>query len=180
MLQRIRWVPLLVVACLLFAACETDRDATPGITADPAAERTADVQAEEQTIRQLSQQWTEATRANDADRMAQFYAEDAVSHPPGEQPNRGRNTIREYYAGMSELELRQIEANITQVDVAASGDLAYELGEFVFVAEGRQGRTDDRGPYLNVWKKRNGQWQIVHEIWNNRTSASPAQPHPGG
>ncbi len=180
MFQRIRWVHLLVAVPLPFAACETERTGEPGAAANPPTGRTADVQAEEQAIRELSRQWMEATRANDADRMAQFYAEDAVSHPPGEQPNRGRNTIREYYAGMSELELRQIEANITQVDVAASGDLAYELGEFVFVAEGRQGRTDDRGPYLNVWKKRNGQWQIVHEIWNNRTSASPAQPRPGG
>lgn len=178
MLRRMRWGSLLGVALLLSWGCETDRGAEPGTAAAPASERTADVQAEEQAIRDLSRQWTEAARARDPDRMSGIYADDAIMYEPGREPVRGRSAIRSHYADTTQLDIREIESEITNIEVAASGDLAYEVGQFRFEAEGPQGRISDRGVYLAVWRKRNGQWQIVHEVSNSSLPTTQAPPRP--
>jgi ketosteroid isomerase-like protein len=60
--------------------------------------------------------------------MASIYAEDAVTYEAGNEPFRGRTAIRDDYAAAVQAGIQEIDTQIIDVDVAASGDLAYELG----------------------------------------------------
>jgi len=42
--------------------------------------------------------WVEAFNAKDVDRLASFYAEDAINHQVAEEPVRGREAIRRMFA----------------------------------------------------------------------------------
>ena len=61
----------------------------------------------------------------------------------------------------------------TDVQVASSGDLAYERGTYKFVTNGPKGHTEDVGKYVTVWKRIGGQWKVLADM-----NASD-QPLPG-
>src|SRR5580693_6392170 len=66
----------------------------------------------------------------------------------------------------------------TAVEVARSGDLAYENGTYDFVTTGKDGKTsDEKGKYLVIWKKQaDGAWKVVVDMDN--TDEERAEPVP--
>jgi uncharacterized protein (TIGR02246 family) len=169
-----RWFPLIGAALLLFSACDTNR--SPEATAAPAAERSADLQAEVQAIREASAQWTEGGRAGNADQMASIYAEDAVTYKAGDEPLRGRTAIRDDYAAAIQAGIQEIDGQTIDVEVAASGDLAYELGSYTMAVGGAPAA---RGHYLSVYRKIDGRWQIVREFAQPAATAAQPAARPG-
>jgi ketosteroid isomerase-like protein len=65
------------------------------------------------------------------------------------------------------------DATITDVKVAASGDLAYETGVNHFVFHRNGDRVPGTGKYLAVWRRPDGgQWRIAALAVTN----NPPQP----
>jgi ketosteroid isomerase-like protein len=66
----------------------------------------------------------------------------------------------------------------TGVEVARSGDLAYEYGTYDFATKDKKGEiTDEKGKYVVVWKKQaDGSWKVAADIDN--LDAAPAPPPP--
>jgi ketosteroid isomerase-like protein len=56
----------------------------------------------------------------------------------------------------------------TQVEVARSADLAYEIGTFDLTLADQAGKTAAmRGKYVVAWKKQaNGEWKAAADIFN--------------
>ena len=56
----------------------------------------------------------------------------------------------------------------TKIEVARSGDLAYEIGTFDLSLADQDGKTAAmRGKYVVVWKKQsNGEWKATADIFN--------------
>jgi quercetin dioxygenase-like cupin family protein len=54
----------------------------------------------------------------------------------------------------------------TDIDIAASGELATEAGRYTFKAGGDQ-PLDDRGKYLVEYRKVGTQWRIENDIFNS-------------
>jgi hypothetical protein len=54
----------------------------------------------------------------------------------------------------------------TDIDVAASGEMATEAGRYTFKASGDQ-PVDDRGKYLVEYRKVGTQWRIENDIFNS-------------
>ena len=148
----------------------TIRTALPAVVAIAAACATAarvDRATEEQRIRELSQQASRAGQSKDATTFASFYADDAVSMGPNMVAVRGREAIRRGLADMFALPNLVFSFAPTKIDVAASGDLAYEVGTYRFAADMPGGRLDDAGKYLTVWKKIGADWKIVSDMNNS-------------
>jgi len=114
--------------------------------------------------------WIEAFNAHNADALASLYSEDAVLLPPNEPAVFGRDAIR---ATNKELladegigmELEDLEINIV-------GDLGYKAGRYRMYS--KDGGLLDRGKYIEIWKKTDGQWLIHRDIWNSSVAA-PAE-----
>ncbi|MGB8838184.1 MAG: DUF4440 domain-containing protein, partial [Candidatus Acidiferrales bacterium] len=56
----------------------------------------------------------------------------------------------------------------TSVEVARSGDLAYETGTYVFSTIDKKGKTQEqKGKYVVVWKKQtDGAWKVAVDTDN--------------
>jgi uncharacterized protein (TIGR02246 family) len=139
---------LCIIALLpLAAACAA------GPQVDPAAEAEA--------IRARSAGIVAAEAAQDAERSTSFYAPDAVAQPAGSPQIQGRDAIRELYGHFFSGMLKDFEGITTEIEVAASGDLAYEYGINRMVLNGPDGDLLDIGKYLAVWRKLDGVWYIA-------------------
>jgi len=138
---------LLLALAVLFSACSQ----APAV----------DLQAEEEQIRQLNQQWYAAENRKDLDAiMQQFLADDCVLHAPGIGPLEGHEAIRAFMEVFFQS-LVSVSGGPTQIVVSASGDLAYDWGTTQVVLEGPEGRVDDEQKYLIVWQKIDGGWKAV-------------------
>jgi ketosteroid isomerase-like protein len=137
----------------------------------------ADTTAIEQTIRDLDAQWSAAAGAKDVDKTVSFYSEDAVVMPPNAASATTEEAIRKIWKDL--LTDAKISWKTKKVEVAQSDDLAFSSGAYEVTLNDPTGKTvNDRGKYLEVWKKQaNGMWKCVADIWNSDLPASvPAAP----
>lgn len=129
-----------------------------GANADPAREQEA------ASIRALDAAWSRALQAKDLDTVMTNYAEDAAFLAPGQPIVRGKANIRAWFATRIAQPDYSATFEPTVVVVAASRDMAYELG--VFHASGRDahGALVSRvGKHLVTWMKQDGRWKVTAE-----------------
>lgn len=149
-------VPLTLISAL---ACSSATTATRTTPASPAAE--------ESTIRALDGRIVAAMQARDAAGLAPFYAPDAILMPPNQRAATGRDGIQR--AWIEDFKLPNIDLRFEprRIDVAASGDLASDIGTYQVSLDGPDGRISDSGKYVAVWQKVNGEWKVLADIWNS-------------
>jgi ketosteroid isomerase-like protein len=84
--------------------------------------------------------------------------EQAVIYKDKTHPIEGRTSIEKAYASAGGVTLSW---DPTFVDVAASGDLGYTLGEWVYTAADS---SMSKGYYISIWKKQaDGKWKYVFD-----------------
>jgi ketosteroid isomerase-like protein len=134
----------------------------------------ADTKAIEQTLRELDSQWADAASAKDVDNVVLFYSEDAVVMPPNAASATTKEAIRALWKDL--LTDAKISWKTKKVEVAQSGDLAFLSGTYEVTLNDPSGKTvNDRGKYLEVWKKQaDGTWKCVADAWNSDLPASPS------
>jgi ketosteroid isomerase-like protein len=56
-----------------------------------------------------------------------------------------------------------------KADMAASGDLGYTYGNYVFTSKNKDGKlVTNYGKYTSIWKKqRDGQWKVAVDVGNS-------------
>jgi ketosteroid isomerase-like protein len=126
-----------------------------------AKQPTADVAAEEQAVRTASADWMKAVQVHDWAAASAYLAPDGMMFPVHSEPVIGPAAAQAYdeaaWAGMPNGSLSW---TTNKVVVAASGDLAYEVGTWTMTGTG----TADRGSYVTVWQKVNGEWKAAADI----------------
>jgi uncharacterized protein (TIGR02246 family) len=124
--------------------------------------------ADEAAIRAASAAWSQAATAKDLDKAVSFYADDALVLPDKAPATRGNENIRKNWTPLLALPGPGLSWKTSSVEVARSGDIAYETGAYVFVTTDKKGKsTDTKGKYVVVWKKQNdGSWKVVIDTDN--------------
>ena len=143
---------ILILAAGLLPGCAAPQETAP----------TVDVAAEAQAVRDRSAQWLEWARAKDAAAIADgIFLEHAETIFDGEI-HQGRAAI------LASIESEQAEApdftitwTTSRVEVAASGELAYERGSWTFDPDGDGEAPEEHGEYLTIWKKADGTWSCA-------------------
>jgi len=134
-----------------------------GCAAPPAEGPVVDVAAEAQAIRDASSAWLGAIQARDGATIDGLFAADATTIFDGEI----REGLAEIQAAREEEWTNQPDSTVTwtttAVEVAASGDLAYERGHWTSDPDGAGEAPEEYGEYLTVWKKIDGQWKVLHD-----------------
>jgi uncharacterized protein (TIGR02246 family) len=133
-------------------------------------------QADEATIRAASSDWSKASQAKDVEKAVAVYAPDAMQFPDNGPLVKGKDNIRAGWQKMLAMPGPGLSFATIGVEVARSGDLAYEYGTYDFATQNKQGKVaDEKGKYLTVWKKQpDGAWKVVADIDN--PDAAPAPP----
>lgn len=127
----------------------------------------ADVAGAEAAIRDINRRMEQAVATKNAAVVAELYATDAVFMPPNMPTARGQAAIRKQWDDMLQMPNASLSLSPMVIDVAASGDLANDVGTYTFSFTGDQGRVTDRGKYIVRFKKVNGEWKIASDIFNS-------------
>ena len=118
-------------------------------------------------IDQANAQLIEAFKAGDAAAIAAMYAETAKMLPPDATEVAGREAIQKLWQSWLDDGLKDLTLESTEVE--ASGDLAYEIGDFSLqVPAENDTMATATGNYLVVWKRAaDGDWQLQVDTWND-------------
>ena len=124
--------------------------------------------ADEQAIRRLDKEWSAATQSKDAGKMLVYYREDASAFPFNAPIATGKEQIQKMWAGLMSMPGFSLSFAPAKIEVAKSGDLAYDVGTFELKLNDANGSpTTMMGKYVVVWKKQsNGTWKAVADIFN--------------
>jgi ketosteroid isomerase-like protein len=160
---RMLFVTPLVAAVLL---------STGGCSSTPEV----NLAAEEKAIRATETEFAKAAAAKDVDKVVAFYAEDAVMLPPGEAAATSKAAIQASWAQLLALPDLEMTWTPTKIEVAKSGDLAYDYGTFAMSHKNAAGKVvNDRGKYTTVWKKAaTGGWKALVDTSNSDLPAPSA------
>jgi len=108
----------------------------------------------------------------DVDEEMQYMTEDAILIPPNSHPIEGAEAIRKACSQMVKtkvISMGKRDRGPSRVEIASSGDLAYDIGKFQIVSQGPEGPVEEKGYYVTLYKKIGGQWKFLGQIWNNIT-----------
>ena len=148
-MKRVTYLLLVLAAC-----------ANPS---NPAVDR----ERESRTIRDLNQQWSEATKAKDVERILSFYAPGATAAFPDKPAAVGVEALRTLWQhDLAIPGLLTLSWTPETIEVSASGDMASDFGRVLSEWETPSGIVKSTDKYLAVWKKVNGVWKVSYDTWN--------------
>jgi uncharacterized protein (TIGR02246 family) len=160
----------LLVLMLTFAGCAPQEPAAP---AEPPDTRAQD----EMAIRDAAKQWAEAAQAKDPEKFVSFYDEDAVLMLHSAPLASGKAAIRENISAFMKDPAFALSFETTSVEVAKSGDLAYELGTYTATSTDPKTKKPitAKGHGVVVWKKQgDGSWKAHIDVPVEGPAEAPA------
>jgi uncharacterized protein (TIGR02246 family) len=119
--------------------------------------------ADETAIRAACDDFMKAVVAMDAAKAASFYTDDAVTMWPDAPPVQGKENTQKYFEGMFQTKPENVTFNVAKVEVAKSGDVAYEWGTGKLTVKDKKGKaTEMTYKSLTAWMKQaDGTWKIT-------------------
>jgi ketosteroid isomerase-like protein len=156
--------PFALLALAAVAACAQSA---------PPAPPKADQAAIEREIKDRVAAWNGYIAERNDSAIGALYTDDAVLMPPN-QPRMTGASIRGFFAGMWVINPTMVLAT-DRVVASDAGDVAVEEGSFKLSYAGADGKPiEDTGKYLVIWRKTDGGWKVVRDIFN--TDLPPAPP----
>ena len=151
MKKGIRLLGVLTSIVLMFTACSTVEKPVPLDMANVKAE-----------IQAMEDAYAAAEKAKDADGVAAYYSEDAISYSRNTQPVSGRSAIRDKIAKRIANDTL-VKYNVYKVvDLFAEGNSAVEIGSWTeFNTEGTE---TENGYYMSYFEKRDGKYECVRDM----------------
>jgi ketosteroid isomerase-like protein len=118
-------------------------------------------------LQAINTKFDQAFNSKQAEQIAQLYADNAVVMPaPAGAPVAGTQAIQDFFAGL--ISAGVIDHQLTQLDAAEDGNLAYQRGTWAAAMIGEDGAKQTFGGnvHLVYRKQADGQWKAVTHIWN--------------
>ncbi len=140
----------------------------------------------EAAVRKLAQDWAQACNTKHLDDLVELYGTDGLVLRPNVPLVRGTAAIREFFFGVLEAGLGDVEMDAVRVEIL--GDTAYEAGRCKMLVPTPVGkRREERGKYLIMSMRNAGEWKIISDSWSTDLSlgtevgglAPPAASRPG-
>ena len=160
--------PALIAAAVFFAACNN-----PSATDNANASKDTvsnDDESVKAHIRNSASKFEEEVRRGDSTAMAAHYSSDAIVMPSNSDPVKG-NDIVNFWGSVVRMGVKDLKLNIT--DIYGDGDVYAETGTLELF--GADNKSLDKGKYVVVWKKENGNWKMYRDIWNSNLPAPGAK-----
>ena len=122
-------------------------------------------------IDEMNVKWVAAFKESDFAWLEALYTLDGLLLPSNSPPIEGPKAIVEVWKSWSELPNVEIEFAADRVEASSSGDMAYDFGWYTFAFDTENGRVEDKGKYIIVWKNVGGAWKVVADIFNSNLPA---------
>ncbi len=103
----------------------------------------------------------------DAAGLAALYTDDGQVLPPNGDFVTGPAAIQSFWQALMDMGFKAAKMEI--VEVEGHGDTAIEISTYTLEGEG--GQVLDRGKYIVIWKRQDGQWKLHRDIFNSSMPA---------
>jgi ketosteroid isomerase-like protein len=147
---------MFLFACVILSGC----DRTTVI----------DIRAEAEAINKIEDQWTAAILAKDIDKIMSIFAPEAVvmnANAPafiGIQPV--RKSLESWFSDTTIFH-NTFASAIDTIEVSSAGDLAYVRGNSRLNISTLRGVVEETDKWITIYKKINGEWKAIVDIWNS-------------
>ena len=129
-------------------------------------------QADQDRIKTVIGQLTEAFNAKDAAKAAALYTPEAVVMPPNKTLSRGRNFVEQYYT--SRFAEGATDLTLQPGEIKGSGNLAVAIGDYRLTLAPAQGpHRRDRGKFVWIFREQNNAWMIDTIIFSSDFTELP-------
>ncbi|UCF90777.1 MAG: SgcJ/EcaC family oxidoreductase [Desulfobacterales bacterium] len=118
-------------------------------------------------IKAANEKFMTAFRQGDAAGMANLYTKDGQVLPPNSEIVAGKEALHWFWQALMDMGIK--EAKLEIVEVEGLGDTAIEVSKYTLWGEG--GRVFDKGKYIVIWKREQGEWKLHRDIYNSSLSA---------
>lgn len=163
MKKYIRLLGLLVFTVFTFAACTSTEK-------KEVVEEPVDKEKIKSEIQAMEDAYAAGEKNKDADAVAAYYSEDAISYSRNREPLVGRAAIRESIANNIANDTTGNYSVYKIVDLFVEGDAAVEIGSWTdFDSSGTQ---VGKGNYMSYFEKRDGKYICVRDM---STTTSPVK-----
>jgi uncharacterized protein (TIGR02246 family) len=149
----------VAATALILSSCSNEK----GVTA-------IDLEKVKPEIQAMEDAFAAAEKAKDADKVAAYYSDDAVSYGRNRAPEVGKAAIKESIA-------KRIAADTTGnsnvykiVDLFGEGNTLVEIGSWTEVSPA--GAEVNKGHYMSYFQKRDSKWVCVRDM---NVTSSPAK-----
>lgn len=151
MKKHLGLLSFLALVAFTFSACNTEQK--------PAPMDMATVKAE---IQAMEDAYAAGEKAKDADAVAAYYSENAISYNRNDKPTSGRAAIRDRIAERIANDTTGNYNTYKLIDLFADGNTAVEIGSWTeFNTEGT--KTED-GYYMSYFEKKDGKYECVRDM----------------
>jgi ketosteroid isomerase-like protein len=159
MKKQIKLFGILAVTLLILSACATTEQ-----------EETLDMEKVRVEIQAMEDAFTAGEKAKDADAVAAYYSNDAISYSRNSTPLSGKAAITANILNNMAKDTLGNYSVYKLVDVFAEGNTAIEVGSWVqFNASGKE---VDTGNFMSYFQKRDGKYLCVRDM---STTSSPVK-----
>ena len=116
-------------------------------------------------LRQLEAEFAADVAQHGHDAFISHFAEDGVEVVDGG----GFNTREEMRKQPAWPEGTSLTWSPVKAEMAASGDLGYTYGNYVYTARNKEGKlVANYGKYTSIWKKqKDGRWKVIVDMGNS-------------
>jgi ketosteroid isomerase-like protein len=159
MKENIRLFAFLAFTAFIISACATKEK-----------EEVLDMEKVETEIQALENAFAAGEKAKDADAVAAYYSEDAMSYSRNRQPLIGKTAIRDNIANNIANDSTGNYNVYTVVDLFAEGNTAIEIGSWTQFDS--SGIEKQNGNYMSYFQKRDGKYICVRDM---STTTSPVK-----
>lgn len=156
--SHLRLSAFLLSILALLSACNTAINRPPSSPRLPIAGPPMRPQ-----LRALDAEWVKAIAAKDLTKATSYYADTAEMFAPNAPAAKGKDAVQKLCAGMLGLPGFALTFALSKVEVARSGDLAYETGEYEMTLNDKKGKPQTvKAKYVVVWGKQpGGNWKVL-------------------
>ena len=154
---------------LSFIGCGNNNTASK--VADKDSVATFDLTAMEKIIDEKNNQFMQAHITGDTTFLNNIFTEDAKVFPPNSDAVVGRAAISAVNSQWVNFGIKEFREKTTSF----YGNEDYLIDEGTYYLRYGKDNTIDKGKYLNVWKKEDGDWKMFTNMWNTSIPATPTK-----
>ena len=157
MIKNIKLFGLLAITALMISSC-----------ANKEKKEVMNMEKVKSEIQAMEDAFAAGEKAKDADAVAAYYSDDAMSYSRNKQPLSGKSAIRDDIANSIAKDTTENYNVYKVVDLFAEGNSAVEIGSWTVYDV--SGNEKDNGYYMAYFEKRDGSYKCIRDM--NMT------PHP--
>ncbi len=149
------------ITALVVSACSTA----------PEESKPLDMDKIKPEIQAMEDAFADAEKAKDADKVAAYYSDDAISYSRNEPPTSGKAAIKDSIAKRLSKDTTGNYNVYKVVDLFGEGNTLVEIGSWTIMSP--SGTEVDKGHYMSYFQKRDGKYVCVRDM---NVSSNPTKP----